>query len=956
MINPEGKRISLFVNGDTPYVRAGSQKSIAHYDELASTIKAILEQEKVESSEKALKAVATAIVAAPGEKEVPDGPAEEYSPDFVPDEVPGEEVPAEEAGRPPDPMGDDDEREIEVEGEGAPTRKAKVGTLKAEAKTLAHLCTHRYRNPYCEACIRAKMKHFRTEHGAFKRELKAWGDLITFDFLDMRKAADMGVGNDDEMVIAAIPTMSRNTDDVVEALKRLIGRRKVKLAYSDVAPEFDAAMAQLRIPIDHSLPGMPKNNSLAERTNQEVINTVATSLLHAGLPAQYWHFALNCVTHNLNIEDVEGDGDSAWKRMTGEDFKGKAIPFGAKVFFKTTDTREKTYAGKFDPKGIPGIFAGYVITTGQQWSRKYKVWDMAEFAGVNLSMDAAVPRKLAQPYLTEVVVLPTDLVFPLKDEYERMNSTLEGLNDNRRLHGKEIKDADDVDQPLSGGDGDEDDDDDESKKKPPPDPDEIDDGTGTGAIPLDDYYTSVDKLGDKILERAEVDARAHDVPPSSSITRKASIPDGADEVGPSGRLIPKGGEWRGGSRRHPTPLEDTKLASDDIEHWSVGVKGDRKIYLNDDGEACKIDKRGVPYKVGSDGRRIVPSRRPKHLYSPEEWDKLDAKTKKKAYKKAKREKAKDARTARKRAAVGRRIVGNVLDKMVFPKIVQCDKIDLELGSSCTEGWEWAQELVNQQSQEVFLDDVIPAVPASLVFDDNWIPAMPCTTSLQHSHRTKNGTHGQCYNAMVTRPITRKERLSNPKAMEAFMKEWKGLWEQEVFDFSQTREYDDVVNEAKKKGQKVHMARVHGLIYEKNYQLKEDDPARKFKGRGVLLGDQVKDQNMEAALFQDLGISPATFDASRWADYYGCLAGNDVQMADAIQAYIQAKLSGTPCWVELPDEAWHPSANRQRYRRPVCRLVKALYGHPDAGTMWEQHCHTAVQKVGFKPLGDEWPSL
>ena len=74
----------------------------------------------------------------------------------------------------------------------------------------------------------------------------------------------MGVGNDDEMrevlvvrdiatrAIAAIPTMSRNTDDVVDALKRLIGRRKVKLAYSDVAPEFDAAMTQLRIPIDSS--------------------------------------------------------------------------------------------------------------------------------------------------------------------------------------------------------------------------------------------------------------------------------------------------------------------------------------------------------------------------------------------------------------------------------------------------------------------------------------------------------------------------------------------------------------------------------------------------------------------------------------------------------------------------------------------------------------------------------
>ena len=164
------------------------------------------------------------------------------------------------------------------------------------------------------------------------------------------------------------------------------------MAYSDVAPEFEAAMSELRIPLDHSLPGKPNNNSLAERTNQEVVNTVSTALLHAGLPAQYWAFALNCVMHNLNIEDVEGDGDSAWKRMTGDDFKGKAIPFGAKVFFKPTETRDKTYGHKFDPNGIPGIFAGYIVTTGQNWWRKYRVWDVKEFASVTLSMGASVPR------------------------------------------------------------------------------------------------------------------------------------------------------------------------------------------------------------------------------------------------------------------------------------------------------------------------------------------------------------------------------------------------------------------------------------------------------------------------------------------------------------------------------------------------------------------------------------
>ena len=213
---------------------------------------------------------------------------------------------------------------------------------------------------------------------------------------------------------------------------------------------------------------------------------------------------------------------------------------------------------------------------------------------------------------------------------------------------------------------------------------------------MDDYYKAVDVLGDKILERAEAEAGALRALPSSSILRR---------TGESGRLIPKGGEEDPGEvlRR----LKDEKLVSGDIEHWGAGIQGDGKIYLSDNGEACKIDKRGVPYKVGSDGRRIVPTRRPKHLYTPEEWDKMDVKAKDKAYKKAKRERAKDAKKTRKRAAVGKKLVDKVLDKMIFPKIVQCDKIDLELGSSCTEGWEWAQESVQQQLQEEFLQDVVP---------------------------------------------------------------------------------------------------------------------------------------------------------------------------------------------------------------------------------------------------------
>ena len=246
-------------------------------------------------------------------------------------------------------------------------------------------------------------------------------------------------------------------------------------------------------------------------------------------------------------------------------------------------------------------------------------------------------------------------------------------------------------------------------------------------------------------------------------------------------------------------------------------------------------------------------------------------------------------------------------------------------------------------------------------DDDLIafPTMPCTSASNNIHRTKvpsEGLGGKLFNAMVSRPVGRAEIESNPKAKEAMLKEWKGLRDQEVFDFSMVREYDDVVAEAKKNKKEVHMARVHGICVEKNYQLPEGNPGRKFKGRGVLLGNQVKNQHWEAAFFQDLGNSPASFEASRWADFYGCLPGHAVKLADAIQAYIQAKLKGPLCWVELPTDAWPPEIQYWKFRRPVVRLDKALYGHPDSGTMWEQHCDIKVQEIGFKPIGEEWPSM
>ena len=171
------------MSGDIPYIRAGSQKSIAHEDEEATAIKDISNEMESGGDLPRLpiqRSQRRQLLRKAGEEDGADL-VEEPFPDIEPDEIPGEEVHSEEAGRPPDPpereseevpdAGDD--REIEVEGEGAPVRKANGGTLKAEANSVAHLCAHRYRDPYREACFRAKMKRYRAERGAFKREMKS---------------------------------------------------------------------------------------------------------------------------------------------------------------------------------------------------------------------------------------------------------------------------------------------------------------------------------------------------------------------------------------------------------------------------------------------------------------------------------------------------------------------------------------------------------------------------------------------------------------------------------------------------------------------------------------------------------------------------------------------------------------------------------------------------------------
>ena len=135
---------------------------------------------------------------------------------------------------------------------------------------------------------------------------------------------------------------------------------------------------------------------------------------------------------------------------------------------------------------------------------------------------------------------------------------------------------------------------------------------------------------------------------------------------------------------------------------------------------------------------------------------------------------------------------------------------------------------------------------------------------------------------------------------------------------------------------MHFGRVVELCYEKGSELSEDDPDRVAKGRAVFLGDNVKDQDFQFAVFEELGSAPPSIEAAKALDAFSLMPGYEETQSDAFSAYTQSFLRGKPTHVALPYERWPDWWKKQFTIKdsPVCPLVLALYGHPDSGGYWD----------------------
>ena len=107
------------------------------------------------------------------------------------------------------------------------------------------------------------------------------------------------------------PVKTKSAEDTLEAARMFVGIRDVGIMYSDNSQEIKLSNKGLKIAPKTSQPGHPKNNAIAERTNQDILYGTRTVLEHAGLPSCFWPCAAEhyCVMENTSHAQAAARGD-----------------------------------------------------------------------------------------------------------------------------------------------------------------------------------------------------------------------------------------------------------------------------------------------------------------------------------------------------------------------------------------------------------------------------------------------------------------------------------------------------------------------------------------------------------------------------------------------------------------------------------------------------------------------
>ena len=217
------------------------------------------------------------------------------------------------------------------------------------------------------------------------------------------------------------------------------------------------------------------------------------------------------------------------------------------------------------------------------------------------------------------------------------------------------------------------------------------------------------------------------------------------------------------------------------------------------------------------------------------------------------------------------------------------------------------------------------------------------------HRPKMGAH-PLWCAMITKTLGPKDpQRYHPKAKAAIKEELDDLRSVPTWDEENVLEGAD----AAKQFPEAHFARLFAIVGIKNFE-QSDVALHRWKGRIVLSGDAIKTSTGDWAMFAEIGSVPSTMAACRALLAAYCLTEDAVLLqSDCVRAYVQAHLQGPPTFVRLPREWW--PAGWSRFKDPVCRLIRAIYGHPHSGDFWHDKLKDELVRLGFTTI-EGWPSV
>ena len=215
------------------------------------------------------------------------------------------------------------------------------------------------------------------------------------------------------------------------------------------------------------------------------------------------------------------------------------------------------------------------------------------------------------------------------------------------------------------------------------------------------------------------------------------------------------------------------------------------------------------------------------------------------------------------------------------------------------------------------------------------------------------------NALVTRVIPAKDpEFHSPPCVAALKKELDDLRGQGVWDENGVTEWASAKADSLKKGVDATVGRLFAIMGEKGSELRRPVSERVYKARAVYAGNNIQTASGVAAhsLFQEVTQTPAAMMTVRGLLACAALRGYKPKVRDASQAYIQSRIDapGRPkTWIRLPrawwPRSWYNAAGEALFKDPVVPLCKALYGHPEAGALWDKHLGSILTDLGWRPV-------